>query len=66
MMRLRPADEWHDDLGHVLWFRVPIEEPPHVGSPLDVGWDTEPVFILANGETNAEYYTHFQVIQVPE
>jgi hypothetical protein len=28
---LRPASEYHDDLGSVLWFHLPIEEPPMVG-----------------------------------
>lgn len=28
---LRPADEWHEDHGPVLWWHIPIEEPPYVG-----------------------------------
>ena len=29
---LRPAAEWHEDFGPVLWWHLPIEEPPYVGS----------------------------------
>ena len=29
---LRPAAEWHDDHGPVLWFHLPVQEPPYVGS----------------------------------
>ncbi len=28
---LRPLDEYHEDAGAVLWWTVPIVEPPHVG-----------------------------------
>lgn len=31
---LRPKDEWHEDDGVVLWFRLPLAEPPYVGTPL--------------------------------
>ncbi len=34
-----PAEEWHDELGDVLWWTFPIQEPPYVGSPLDTDWD---------------------------
>lgn len=65
MHRFHPADEWHDELGDVLWYKLPVAESPYVGSPLDVGWYDEPVHILSKGETNAEYYTHFQHIYTP-
>jgi hypothetical protein len=29
---LRPADEYHEDHGVVLWWHLPVQEPPHVGS----------------------------------
>ena len=35
---LRPYAEWHEDHGSVLWWTFPVEEPPYVGSPLDVGF----------------------------
>jgi hypothetical protein len=29
--------DWHEDYGSVLWWRLPVQEPPYVGSPLDLG-----------------------------
>lgn len=34
----RPYDEWHEDIGPVLWWKFPIEEPPYVGTPNDLGF----------------------------
>lgn len=34
----RPIEEWHEDIGPVLWWTFPIEELPYCGSPLDVDW----------------------------
>ena len=34
----RPLEEWHEDYGIALWWTFPIEEPPYVGSPLDLDW----------------------------
>jgi hypothetical protein len=34
---LRPADEWHEDFGTVLWWHVPIQEPPYVGAGPGMG-----------------------------
>jgi hypothetical protein len=34
-------DEWHEDVGDVLWWKFPIEEAPYVGSPLDLGQTVE-------------------------
>lgn len=31
----RPLAEWHEDIGPVLMWRLPIVEPPHAGTPLD-------------------------------
>jgi len=47
-----PADEWSEDDGDVLWWRLPVEEPPYVGSPLCDDW-------------LPGYYTHFTRLQVP-
>lgn len=33
----RPFCDWHEDRGSVLWWRIPISEPPYVGTPLDLG-----------------------------
>lgn len=32
---LRPLEEWGEDYGDCLWWKLPIEEPPYCGSPLD-------------------------------
>lgn len=34
---LHLREEWHEDIGTVLWWKFPIEEAPYVGSPLDLG-----------------------------
>jgi hypothetical protein len=36
---LRPLDEWHDDVGEVLWYHWPIQEAPVVTSPLCDDWE---------------------------
>ena len=33
----RPFFVWSEDIGNVLWWRIPISEPPYVGTPLDLG-----------------------------
>lgn len=33
----RHIDEWHEDMGDVLWWTNPVTEAPYVGSPLDLG-----------------------------
>ena len=35
----RHIDEYHEDMGPVLWWRDPIEEPPYVGTPHDDCFD---------------------------
>lgn len=37
----RPLAEWHEDMGPMLWWKFPIDEPPYVGSPLDLGITVE-------------------------
>lgn len=34
----KPLEEWHEDLGNVLWWTFPIQEPPYCGSPLADDW----------------------------
>lgn len=48
----RPASEYHEDMGDVLWWKFPVEEPPYCGSPLDVNWPG--------------YHTHFTPLVVPD
>lgn len=50
--RVRPLEEWGEDYGDVLWWAFPIEEPPYVGSPLDLSWPG--------------YHTHWTSLEVPE
>jgi hypothetical protein len=35
---LRPLDEWSEERGPVLWWKLPIDEPPYCGTPLDSDW----------------------------
>ena len=39
----RPLDEWHEDIGPVMWWKFPLVEAPYVGSPLDCGQTVEVV-----------------------
>ncbi len=55
VFKLHEASEWHDDLGDVLWWRIPIEEPPWVGSPLAGDWPDDD-----------DYYTHWSFIPIPD
>ena len=48
----RPLEEWGEDYGDVLWWKFPIEEPPYVGSPLDLNWPA--------------YHTHWTLIVMPQ
>ena len=34
----RPLADWREDMGDVLWHLMPIQEPPHCGTPIDTGW----------------------------
>jgi len=39
LTELRPLSEWHEDVGPVLWWKFPLDEPPYCGSPLDLGYE---------------------------
>ena len=41
LLTLRPLSEWHEDDGSVLWWTLPLSEPPYVGTPLDSGYAVE-------------------------
>lgn len=34
----RPLDEWHEDMGDVVWWVFPIQEPAWIGSPQCDDW----------------------------
>jgi|GEM_PF-4278607 len=42
---LQPLDDWHEDYGNVLWWKLPVCEPPYCGKPEDSDWP--------------DYHTHF-------
>jgi hypothetical protein len=50
---LRPIELYHEDMGNVLLWKVPINEPPYVGTPNDTDFPED-------------YYTHFTLFQTPE
>lgn len=33
-----PIDEWDEDIGDALWWKLPVVERPYCGSPLDDDW----------------------------
>lgn len=33
-----PGEEYHEDMGAVTWWRLPVDEPPWVGTPNDSDW----------------------------
>ncbi|MDT2783610.1 hypothetical protein P7G87_02740 [Enterococcus asini] len=45
------AEHWNEDVGDVLWWNFPVEEPPYCGTPLD--------------EHFPKYKTHFSMIDMP-
>lgn len=49
---LKEYSEYDESYGNVLWWKLPISEPPYAGSPLD---DDFPV----------DYYTHWTKIIEP-
>ena len=69
----RPVEEWHEDIGDVLWWKFPVEESPYVGSPLDVGHTVE-ITVRAHGVDKVMrvniggwpgYHTHWTPIVIP-
>lgn len=50
---LHPIGDWQEDDGNVLWWRLPVCEPPYCGTPNDTD------FYADNGEG---YFTHFSYI----
>ena len=65
--RMRPAREWHEEIGDVLWWNVPIEEPPHCGTPNDSDWP-EMIIMVAPGvyDTDPEPFSYWTPIVVPD
>lgn len=63
----RPISEYHEDMGPVLWWKFPIDEPPYVGTPMDLGHTVEvsvqavgvDKMMRANVGAWPGYHTHF-------
>jgi hypothetical protein len=73
-MKAQPISEYHEDMGDVLWWKFPIQEPPYVGTPNDLG---QPVEMTIRGSVRdyrytqniggwPGYHTHFTPIEAPE
>lgn len=70
-MKARPLAEYHEDMGDVLWWAFPIDEPPYLGSPLDLGQTVEVAFgvdkiMRFNVGGWPGTHTHFTPIELPE
>lgn len=46
------AEKWHEDIGPVLWWDFPVEEPPYCGTPL--------------ADDFPKYKTHFTELHIPD
>lgn len=60
----RPIREWSEKVGPVLWWKLPVDEPPYVGTPNDTGQIVElhgHVGVLARAFVGGwpGYHTHF-------
>lgn len=47
----KPLSEWHEDMGNVLWWAFPVNEPPWCGQPTDSDW--------------LGYHTHWTPLLIP-
>jgi hypothetical protein len=73
-MKPRPIWEYREDMGDVLWWKFPIDEPPYVGSPLDLGETIEiEIRDLTHTSTLRRtvggwpgHHTHFTPIPIPD
>ena len=36
-----PLSQWNEYVGAVLWWKFPVDEPPYVGTPFDLGHTVE-------------------------
>ncbi len=55
--KFRPAEEYHEDDGNALWIKHPVQEPPYVGTPNDLGFQIDEDSYVGGWTRN--YYTHF-------
>lgn len=70
VVEARPLEEWHEDMGDVLWWKFPVTESPYVGSPICLGQTVE-IAVKAYGVEEIMrvnvggwpgYHTHFTPI----
>lgn len=73
-----PLAEWYEEIGPVLWWKFPIEEPPYCGTPNDLGYDVLAETTVATFRREESrsvnfmvggwpgYHTHWTPIQIPE
>ena len=74
--RPRPLSEWDEGMGDVLWWKFPIEEPPYVGTPLDIGFTVGAQLYNQFGDVIGKtensvggwpgYHTHWTPIMFPD
>lgn len=73
-MKARLLSEWNEDVGDVLWWKFPLEEPPYCGTPLDMGQTVEVSARAVNIDKLMRftvggwpgYHTHWTPIEMPE
>jgi hypothetical protein len=66
--------EWDERDGDVLWWKFPIDEPPYVGTPNDLGFVVNVVITTFLTEEKSDtyvggwpgYHTHWTPIELPE
>jgi hypothetical protein len=66
----RLLEEWSEEDGPVLWWRFPVDEPPYVGTPFDLGFTVEIHSVdgvAARGNIGGwrGYHTHWTRIPLP-
>lgn len=52
----RPIEEYHEDMGPVLWWTFPVVEAPYYGTPMDLGHQYAPGRFVGGFP---DYVTHF-------
>jgi hypothetical protein len=76
LLHLRPIADYIESEGDVLWWRVPIDEPPWVGTPQCAGYSVElhtkdrpePRMVMrgqVGGWPGDEYFTHWTPLPRP-
>ena len=72
-MKANKLEDWNEEIGSVLWWKFPIEEPPYIGTPLDYGQTVEVTISYFDGGQTIRhfvggwpgYHTHWTPIEIP-